>query len=169
MLWCQIKANILHKTLTIHHHHCHSQPVVCFPAALRWLQAGSMLMEWICTTSRQAEGNTLCSCFLVLWVNTTTHLCLDFLTRSLTHIHSPCLIYTSSKLLKTFFMSCTTGSTWTDFGPQLKTLNKERFTVVGFDPRGYGQSRPPDRDFPPDFFERDAKDAVDLMQVWNLS
>lgn len=59
----------------------------------------------------------------------------------------------------------TTGSTRTDFGPQLKSLNKERFTVVGWDPRGYGQSRPPDRDFPPDFFERDAKDAVDLMKV----
>lgn len=37
--------------------------------------------------------------------------------------------------------------------------------MVGWDPRGYGQSRPPDRDFPPDFFERDAKDAVDLMKV----
>ncbi|XP_068175615.1 valacyclovir hydrolase-like isoform X2 [Antennarius striatus] len=57
------------------------------------------------------------------------------------------------------------GSTRTDFGPQLKSLNKERFTVVGWDPRGYGQSRPPDRDFPPDLFERDAKDAVDLMKV----
>nr|XP_046247567.1 valacyclovir hydrolase isoform X2 [Scatophagus argus] len=57
------------------------------------------------------------------------------------------------------------GSTRTDFGPQLKSLNKERFTVVGWDPRGYGQSRPPGRDFPPDFFERDAKDAVDLMKA----
>lgn len=62
-------------------------------------------------------------------------------------------------------VSSTTGSTRTDFGPQLKSLNKERFTVVGWDPRGYGQSRPPDRDFPSDFFERDAKDAVDLMKV----
>lgn len=57
------------------------------------------------------------------------------------------------------------GSTRTDFGPQLKSLNKERLTVVGWDPRGYGQSRPPDRDFPLDFFERDAKDAVDLMKA----
>ncbi|XP_068581096.1 valacyclovir hydrolase isoform X2 [Cebidichthys violaceus] len=57
------------------------------------------------------------------------------------------------------------GCTRTDFGPQLKSLNKERYTVVGWDPRGYGQSRPPDRDFPPDFFERDAKDAVDLMKA----
>lgn len=57
------------------------------------------------------------------------------------------------------------GSTRTDFEPQLKLLNKERFTVVGWDPRGYGQSRPPDRDFPSDFFQRDAKDAVDLMKA----
>ncbi|XP_028300269.1 valacyclovir hydrolase-like isoform X2 [Gouania willdenowi] len=56
------------------------------------------------------------------------------------------------------------GSTKTDFGPQLKSLNQERLTVVGFDPRGYGQSRPPNRDFPPDFYERDAEDAVGLMK-----
>lgn len=37
--------------------------------------------------------------------------------------------------------------------------------MVGWDPRGYGKSRPPERDFPPDFLERDAKDAVDLMKV----
>ncbi|XP_020511104.2 valacyclovir hydrolase isoform X2 [Labrus bergylta] len=57
------------------------------------------------------------------------------------------------------------GSTRTDFGPQLKSLNKECFTVIGWDPRGYGRSRPPERDFPLDFFERDAKDAVDLMKA----
>ncbi|XP_076010572.1 LOW QUALITY PROTEIN: valacyclovir hydrolase [Genypterus blacodes] len=57
------------------------------------------------------------------------------------------------------------GSVKTDFGPQMKSLNKERFTVVGWDPRGYGLSRPPLRDFPPDFFERDAKDGVDLMKA----
>ncbi|XP_061884128.1 valacyclovir hydrolase [Entelurus aequoreus] len=57
------------------------------------------------------------------------------------------------------------GSTKTDFQPQLKSLNKELFTVVGWDPRGYGRSRPPDRDFPTDFFERDARDAVDLMKT----
>ncbi|XP_042695701.1 valacyclovir hydrolase isoform X2 [Centrocercus urophasianus] len=57
------------------------------------------------------------------------------------------------------------GSGQTDFGPQLKSMNKQLFTVVAWDPRGYGQSIPPSRDFPPDFFERDAKDAVDLMQA----
>ncbi|XP_023390410.1 valacyclovir hydrolase isoform X2 [Pteropus vampyrus] len=57
------------------------------------------------------------------------------------------------------------GSGETDFQPQIKNLNKKLFTVVAFDPRGYGHSRPPDRDFPVDFFERDAKDAVDLMKT----
>ncbi|CAL1592649.1 unnamed protein product [Knipowitschia caucasica] len=57
------------------------------------------------------------------------------------------------------------GNTRTDFEPQLKHLDKERFTVVGWDPRGYGRSRPPDRDFPQDFFERDARDGVDLMKA----
>lgn len=71
-------------------------------------------------------------------------------------------------------VSSSSGSSRTDFGPQLEGLNKELFTVVGWDPRGYGRSRPPDRDFPLDFFERDAKDAVDLMKVcwtsrWTLS
>nr|KAF6504050.1 biphenyl hydrolase like [Rousettus aegyptiacus] len=57
------------------------------------------------------------------------------------------------------------GSGETDFGPQIKNLNKKLFTVVAWDPRGYGHSRPPDRDFPVDFFERDAQDAVDLMKM----
>ncbi|XP_048863159.1 valacyclovir hydrolase isoform X2 [Brienomyrus brachyistius] len=57
------------------------------------------------------------------------------------------------------------GSGQTDFGPQLTYLSKERFTIISWDPRGYGRSRPPDRDFPPDFFDRDAKDAVDLMKA----
>ncbi|RMC16091.1 hypothetical protein DUI87_08300 [Hirundo rustica rustica] len=57
------------------------------------------------------------------------------------------------------------GSGQTDFGPQLKSMNKQLFTIVAWDPRGYGKSIPPSRDFPPGFFERDAKDAVDLMQA----
>ncbi|XP_024839221.1 valacyclovir hydrolase isoform X2 [Bos indicus] len=57
------------------------------------------------------------------------------------------------------------GSGETDFGPQIENLNKKLFTVVAWDPRGYGHSRPPDRDFPVDFFERDAKDAIDLMKT----
>ncbi|XP_076132691.1 valacyclovir hydrolase [Alosa pseudoharengus] len=57
------------------------------------------------------------------------------------------------------------GSGETDFGPQLKGLDKKHFTVVAFDPRGYGRSRPPHRDFPSDFFHRDARDGLQLMQT----
>ncbi|KAM4705026.1 valacyclovir hydrolase [Rhinophrynus dorsalis] len=57
------------------------------------------------------------------------------------------------------------GSSQTDFGPQLASWNKELFTIIAWDPRGYGKSIPPTRDFPSDFFERDAKDAIDLMQT----
>ncbi|XP_005307117.2 valacyclovir hydrolase [Chrysemys picta bellii] len=57
------------------------------------------------------------------------------------------------------------GSSQSDFGPQLKSMNKQLFTIVAWDPRGYGHSIPPARDFPPDFFDRDARDAVDLMQA----
>lgn len=55
------------------------------------------------------------------------------------------------------------GTTQSDFGPQLRGLSKD-FTVVAFDPRGYGKSIPPKRDFPPDFFHRDANDAAELMK-----
>ncbi|XP_028409790.1 valacyclovir hydrolase-like [Dendronephthya gigantea] len=60
------------------------------------------------------------------------------------------------------------GSTRTDFGPQLDQL-KEKFTVVAFDPRGYGKSIPPKRDFPLDFYHRDADDAVGLMEQLGYS
>ena len=55
------------------------------------------------------------------------------------------------------------GSTRTDFAPQLDQL-KDNFTVIAFDPRGYGKSIPPKRDFPLDFYHRDADDTVGLME-----
>ncbi|XP_074473515.1 valacyclovir hydrolase-like [Sebastes fasciatus] len=61
------------------------------------------------------------------------------------------------------------GHTGIHFEHQMKSLNKERFTLVGLDSRGYGQSRPPARDFPPDFYEIDAKDGVDLMKALGFS
>lgn len=55
------------------------------------------------------------------------------------------------------------GSTRSDFGPQLDALTKD-FTLVAIDPRGYGKSIPPKRDFPLNFFHRDVEDAVGLMK-----
>lgn len=57
------------------------------------------------------------------------------------------------------------GSIWTDFKPQIEGLDRKRFTVVAWDPVGYGKSRPPDRTFPDDFFERDATHARNLMTL----
>ena len=44
------------------------------------------------------------------------------------------------------------GTAETDFAPQLDGL-ADALQVVAFDPRGYGQSRPPARDFPLDFYQ----------------
>ncbi|MBV8843930.1 MAG: alpha/beta hydrolase [Bryobacterales bacterium] len=56
------------------------------------------------------------------------------------------------------------GSGATDFGPHLEGFSRH-FRVIAPDPRGYGQSRPPERDFPRDFFERDAHDMAALMSA----
>jgi valacyclovir hydrolase len=56
------------------------------------------------------------------------------------------------------------GTAETDFAPQLRDL-ADAFQVVSYDPRGYGQSRPPVRDFPVDFYQRDADDAAAVMRA----
>lgn len=64
-----------------------------------------------------------------------------------------------------FFNHTITGSTRTDFSHQLSAFNKQEFTLIAIDPRGYGQSRPPDRDWPLEFLQRDAEDAMELVRV----
>jgi len=56
------------------------------------------------------------------------------------------------------------GTAETDYLPQLRDL-ADTFQVVSYDPRGYGQSRPPVRDFPTDFYQRDADDAAAVMRA----
>jgi len=50
-----------------------------------------------------------------------------------------------------------------DFPAQLGWFAERGFQVITPDPRGYGRSRPPERDFPPDFYQRDAQDMFALM------
>ncbi|XP_067652088.1 valacyclovir hydrolase-like [Haliotis asinina] len=57
------------------------------------------------------------------------------------------------------------GCTKTDFDPQLEKMNSEKFTIFGFDPRGYGRSIPPERDWSGNFLQRDAEDAVAVMNT----
>ena len=61
---------------------------------------------------------------------------------------------------KRFFL----GAGKTDFPYQIGGLNRDLFTIFAWDPRGYGQSIPPERTWD-NFFERDAKDALALMKV----
>lgn len=55
------------------------------------------------------------------------------------------------------------GSGTSDFRSQLEVWSSQ-FCVIAPDPRGYGRSRPPDRDFSGDFFTRDALDMARLME-----
>lgn len=57
------------------------------------------------------------------------------------------------------------GTIWSDFKPQIDGLDKTKFTVVVWDPPGYGHSRPPDRNFCPEFYQNDAVTANDFMKV----
>lgn len=57
------------------------------------------------------------------------------------------------------------GSGRSDFAPQLEALPQRGLRVVVPDPRGYGQSRPPEREFPPDFYQQDAHDFAALMEM----
>ncbi|XP_076173696.1 serine hydrolase BPHL-like [Ptiloglossa arizonensis] len=56
------------------------------------------------------------------------------------------------------------GMLWRSFKPQIEGLSREKFTIVAWDPPGYGNSRPPDRTYPDNFFYRDAAWARNLMK-----
>eukprot|EP00756_Hemistasia_phaeocysticola_P037495 Hpha_TRINITY_DN1669_c0_g1::TRINITY_DN1669_c0_g1_i1::g.48718::m.48718/K18399/BPHL; valacyclovir hydrolase len=56
------------------------------------------------------------------------------------------------------------GTAATDFAPQLASLGTAH-QVVSFDPRGYGRSQPPRRDFPDGFYRRDAVDGAAIMEA----
>ena len=52
-----------------------------------------------------------------------------------------------------------------DFEYQIAWFAERGFEVIAPDPRGYGRSRPPERDFPLDFYDRDAADMFALMSA----
>ncbi|XP_058062466.1 valacyclovir hydrolase [Anopheles bellator] len=58
------------------------------------------------------------------------------------------------------------GTALTDFKPQIEKLPKllPQHKIVAWDPPGYGKSRPPEKVFGVDFFDRDAAAAHELMQ-----
>lgn len=65
-----------------------------------------------------------------------------------------------------FCMPGALGTIWTDFKPQVEGLNREKFTIVAWDPVGYGKSRPPDKNFAANFYEKDADVAFEFLKVW---
>uniref|UniRef100_A0A914XUZ3 AB hydrolase-1 domain-containing protein n=1 Tax=Plectus sambesii TaxID=2011161 RepID=A0A914XUZ3_9BILA len=60
------------------------------------------------------------------------------------------------------------GSWQTDFKIVLDKFDHDDFTIVCWDPPGFGKSRPPNRDFSPGYNARDASKAFKLMQALNL-
>jgi valacyclovir hydrolase len=54
-----------------------------------------------------------------------------------------------------------------DFPSQLAFF-QEKYRVIAVDLRGYGRSRPPERDFPLDFYRRDATDVHSLVRQLGL-
>jgi valacyclovir hydrolase len=61
------------------------------------------------------------------------------------------------------------GSGQSDFEPQLEALPQRGLRVIVPDPRGYGKSRPPEREFPSDFYQQDAHDFAALMETLGCS
>ena len=60
------------------------------------------------------------------------------------------------------------GTSRSDFSIQLsndKGLNQKLFTIIAWDPPGYGLSRPPARVYDKEVYKRDADLAAKLMQV----
>ena len=57
------------------------------------------------------------------------------------------------------------GSSITDFMPQLRNFNKDMFSLIAWDPPGYGKSYPPSREWVDNFLHEDAKIAARLMEV----
>lgn len=58
------------------------------------------------------------------------------------------------------------GTAWTDFKPQIEHLPTmlPNHKIIAWDPPGYGKSRPPEKDFGVDFYEKDAEAAASLME-----
>jgi valacyclovir hydrolase len=52
-----------------------------------------------------------------------------------------------------------------DFSRQIGWFAERGFEVIAPDPRGYGGSRPPERDYPLDFYHRDAADMFALISA----
>ncbi|VVC41144.1 Alpha/beta hydrolase fold-1,Alpha/Beta hydrolase fold [Cinara cedri] len=55
-----------------------------------------------------------------------------------------------------------------NFKPIIDHFDRGKYTMVAWDPPGYGLSRPPDREFPPKILHRDADLAISLMDALHI-
>lgn len=64
-----------------------------------------------------------------------------------------------------------TGSINTDLKPLIEALDRDKYTIIGMDPLGYGKSRPPSRDYTigTAMYKQDADTAVGLMKSLGFS
>ncbi|XP_049820515.1 valacyclovir hydrolase-like [Aethina tumida] len=56
------------------------------------------------------------------------------------------------------------GTIWSDFKPQIENLDKNKFTIIAWDPPGYGGSRPSKGLFKSDFYHKNADVAHDFLK-----
>lgn len=112
-------------------------------------------MEWRSTSRRLAPAPLSFSCFLAALVRNFflyTFLRDKILERRRRHFLTQVPLYT--------------GTSRTDYAPQLEQLSKSKYTLIAWDPPGYGFSRPPQRVYKGvQTFHSDAELAAELMQV----
>ena len=60
------------------------------------------------------------------------------------------------------------GTAGTELGHLLGWLADQNYHTIGLTLRGYGESTPKPRDFPPNFYHRDADDVIAFMDALNI-
>ncbi len=61
----------------------------------------------------------------------------------------------------------TIGTATNDFSKQIESFSAD-YRVIAPERRGYGNTRPPDRDYPDNFYQRDAKDMAAFIKALDL-
>ncbi|CAH2085260.1 unnamed protein product [Euphydryas editha] len=60
------------------------------------------------------------------------------------------------------------GTIWTEFKPQIEGFMHDKFSLIVWDPPGYGKSYPPAKEFTVDFLEKDADAAYQMMKELHI-
>ncbi|CAH2240637.1 jg14232 [Pararge aegeria aegeria] len=60
------------------------------------------------------------------------------------------------------------GTIWTNYKPQIEGFDRSKFTLVVWDPPGFGKSYPPERNFTSASYEIDADTGYELMKMLEI-